>query len=259
MRKLMAENLQYVDWSSGEGVGRLTLKRSPLNILNIPMLLEMESVLKEAGGDDTLRVLILAARGKLFSAGVDVADHTPDRVHEMIPLFDRVCAMLATFPVPTLAAVHAPALGGGCEIAMCCDLVIASEDASFGQPEIRLASFAPVAAVRLPVLVGYRRAAELLFTGDSIGAKDAAQMGLISRAVPSGEFESSIEQLAKKLSDSSAAALRLCKEALRVTIDRWAALADIERLYLEKLMSTEDAHEGLAAFLLKRAPEWKHK
>lgn len=255
----MAENLQFVDWTSGGGVGRLTLKRSPLNILNISMLREMESVLKEAGGDDTLRVLIIAAKGKLFSAGVDVADHTPDRVHEMIPLFDRVCAALATFPVPTLAAVHAAALGGGCEIAMCCDLVIASEDASFGQPEIRLGSFAPVAAIRLPALVGYRKAAELLFTGDSIGAKDAAQMGLINEAVPSSEFDSNVEQLAGKLAGLSAVALRLCKEALRVTTDRWISLADMEKLYLEKLMSTEDAHEGLAAFLKKRAPEWKHK
>jgi cyclohexa-1,5-dienecarbonyl-CoA hydratase len=255
----MAENLQFVDWNSGEGIGSLTLKRSPLNILNIPMLREMESVLKEAGRDETLRVLIVAAKGKLFSAGVDVADHTPDRVHEMIPLFNQVCGALATFPAPTLAAVHASALGGGCEIAMCCDLVVASEEASFGQPEIRLASFAPVAAVRLPALVGYRKAAELLFTGDSIGAKDAARMGLINWAVPSSEFESTIEQLARKLSSYSAVALRLCKEALRVTTDRWVSLADMERLYLEKLMSTEDAQEGLAAFLLKRAPVWKHK
>ncbi|MBZ5538670.1 MAG: enoyl-CoA hydratase/isomerase family protein [Acidobacteriia bacterium] len=255
----MSGNLQFVDWTSGDGIGRLTLNRPPLNIMNIPMLREMERVLEEAGSDDTLRVLILAAKGKLFSAGVDVTDHTPDRVHEMIPLFDRVCAALATFPVPTLAAVHAAALGGGCEIAMCCDLVIASENASFGQPEIRLASFAPVAAVRLPALVGYRKAAEMLFTGDSIDAKDAAQIGLINRAVPSGEFESSVEQMAGKLGDLSAIALRMCKEALRVTTGRWASLADMERLYLEKLMSTEDAHEGLAAFLLKRAPEWKHK
>ncbi|MBZ5555201.1 MAG: enoyl-CoA hydratase/isomerase family protein [Acidobacteriia bacterium] len=255
----MTENLQFVEWTSGDGIGRLTLKRPPLNILNIPMLREMERVLKEAGDIDTLRVLVLAAKGKLFSAGVDVADHTPDRVHEMIPLFDRVCAALGTFPVPTLAAVHAAALGGGCEIAMCCDLVIASEEASFGQPEIRLASFAPVAAVRLPSLVGYRKAAELLFTGDSVGAKEAAQMDLINRAVPPGEFESSVEQLAGKLSGLSASALRLCKEALRATTDRWGSLADMERLYLEKLMSTEDAHEGLAAFLLKRAAVWKHK
>lgn len=255
----MSENLQFVGWEVGEGVARLTLKRPPLNILNLPMLQEIETLLETARGDETLRVLILAADGKFFSAGVDVADHTADRVHEMIPLFNRVCAGLATFPVPTLAAVQGAALGGGCEVALCCDLVVASEDASFGQPEIRLASFAPVAAVRLPALVGYRKAAELLFTGEAVNARPAAQMGLINSAVPSNEFESTVDQLAKRLSRFSAAALRVTKHALRLTTDRWILLADMERLYLEKLMSTEDAHEGLAAFLLKRAPVWKHK
>ncbi|MFI5174811.1 MAG: enoyl-CoA hydratase/isomerase family protein [Terriglobia bacterium] len=255
----MVENLQFVDWNSGEGVGRLTLKRPPLNILNIAMLREMEHVVEEARRDETLRVLILAGKGKLFSAGVDVTDHTPDRVREMIPLFNRVCTGLATFPAPTLAAVHAAALGGGCELALSCDLVVASEEASFGQPEIRLASFAPVAALRLPALVGYRKAAEMLFTGEAISAGEAARMGLINLAIPPHEFEAGVEQLSKKLGSLSAAALRICKEALRVTDDRWSSLADMETLYLEKLMSTEDAQEGLAAFLQKRAPSWKHK
>ena len=141
---------QFVDWQAGDGLGRLTLKRPPLNIINIAMLQEICAALEAAAKDETLRALVVRAEGKMFSAGVDVADHTPDKVGEMIPLFDRVCAALAAFPLPTIAVVHGHALGGGCELALCCDLIIAAEGANFGQPEIKLATIAPVAALRLP-------------------------------------------------------------------------------------------------------------
>lgn len=255
----MNEDMKLIEWKVSEGAGYLTLKRPPLNVLNIAMLREIESALKALSLEDTLRVLLLRAEGKFFSAGVDIADHTREKVDEMIPLFNRVCVLLATFPAPTLAAVQAPALGGGCELALCCDLVVASKDASFGQPEIKLASFPPIAAVRLPSLVGYHHAAELLFTGDSVSATEAARIGLINRAVPKEEFELSVRELVGKMCSLSASALRICKEALRTATDHWLALADMEKLYLDELMSTEDAQEGLAAFLLKRAPAWKHK
>ena len=143
-------NLQFVDWQYSDGVGRLTLKRPPLNILNIAMLRELGEVLDAATHEESMRALVLRAEGKLFSAGVDVADHTADKVGEMIPLVDRVCAALADFPAPTLAAVHGHALGGGCEVALRCDLIVAAEGANFGQPEIKLATVAPIASLRLP-------------------------------------------------------------------------------------------------------------
>jgi cyclohexa-1,5-dienecarbonyl-CoA hydratase len=252
-------NLQFVEWRAGEGVGQLTLKRPPLNILNLAMLRETGSVLESVAQDESLRVLVVRAEGKAFSAGVDVADHTADKAGEMIPLFDRVCAALADFPAPTLAVVHGHALGGGCELALCCDLVVAAEGANFGQPEIKLATIAPVAALRLPGLVGYRRAAELLFTGEAVGAAEAARIGLINRAVPAAELESAVEQYVGKLRALSGAALRVCKKAARRGGNGWSKLAAMEKLYLEELMSTQDAHEGVASFIEKRAPIWKHK
>ncbi|MBI3764144.1 MAG: enoyl-CoA hydratase/isomerase family protein, partial [Chloroflexi bacterium] len=197
--------------------------------------------------------------GRMFSAGVDVADHTADKVGEMIPLFDRVCAALAGFPAPTLAVVQGHALGGGCELALCCDLVAAAEGANFGQPEIKLATIAPIAALRLPTLIGYRRAAEMLFTGEAVGAVEAARIGLINRAVPAGDLDQAVEQMVNKLRGLSAAALRVCKRAARLGADGQAALPAMEKLYLEDLMSTEDAHEGVASFVEKRAPVWKHR
>jgi cyclohexa-1,5-dienecarbonyl-CoA hydratase len=155
--------------------------------------------------------------------------------------------------------VHGHALGGGCELALCCDLIVAAEGANFGQPEIKLATVAPIAALRLPGLVGYRRAAELLFTGEAIGAVEAARVGLINRAVPAGELDQAVEQYVGKLRALSGAALRVCKQAARLGDDGWGKLSAMEKLYLEGLMSTQDAHEGVASFIEKRAPVWKHK
>jgi len=195
----------------------------------------------------------------MFSAGVDVADHTAEKVGEMIPLVDRVCLALANFPTPTLAVLHGHALGGGCEVALCCDLVVAAEAANLGQPEIKLAAVAPIAALRLPGLVGYRRAAEMLFTGDVVNAPEAARIGLINRAVPAGELEPTVAHYISRLRGLSAAALRVCKQAARLGADGWGNLPAMEKLYLDELMSTEDAHEGVASFVEKRAPVWKHR
>lgn len=251
-------NWQFVHWQIEEGVGCLTLNRPPLNILNVAMLREVYAALAAVERDDGLKVLTLRAEGKMFSAGVDVADHTVDKVGEMIPLFDRVCAGVADFPTPTLAVVHGHALGGGCELALCCDLILAAEGANFGQPEIKLAAIAPIAALRLPGLVGYRRAAQLLFTGETIGAAEAARIGLINRAVPAGELEETARAIVGQLSALSGVALRACKRAVRLGPDGWVNLPAMEKLYLEDVMHTTDAREGIAAFLEKRAPVWRN-
>ena len=215
---------QFVEGQFAGGAGRLTLKRPPLNILNIAMLRELSDALDAAGGDTSLRVLVLRAEGTLFSAGVDVADHTADKVDEMIPLFGRVCAKLADFPAPTIAALHGHALGGGCELALCCDLVVAADTARLGQPEIKLATIAPVAAIRLTDFTGYRRAAELLFVGDAISAADAERIGLVNRVAPAAELDEAVNRLADQLLALSAPALRYCKRALRLGRAGWGAL-----------------------------------
>ncbi len=251
----------FVNWRVEQAVGQLTLRRPPLNVINLAVLHELQAALEAAAHEAALKVLVVRADHTLrvFSAGVDVADHTADKVGEMIPLFDRVCATLADFPAPTLAVVHGHALGGGCELALCCDLIIAAEGANFGQPEIKLGALAPMAALRLPGLVGYRRAAEMLFLGEVVTATEAAHIGLISRAVPSAELETTVDQYLGKLRGLSGAALRLCKRAARLGADGPAGLPAVEKLYLEDLMSTEDAREGVTSFLEKRAPVWQNR
>lgn len=251
---------RFITYEIADGVATLTLNRPPVNVVHIPMLSQLESALAQLANDHKVRTLILRAEGKLFSAGVDVADHTPDKVGEMIPLFDRVCRALADFPVPTIAAVHGHALGGGCELVLCCDLAVMAESASIGQPEIQLAAMAPIAALRLPHLVGYRVAADLLFSGGRISAAEAHRVGLVNPILPADAVLGWAQQKASELACLSRAALIFNKRALRLGFDGWASsLDEIERLYLEDLMSTADAGEGLAAFLEKRSPVWKHR
>ena len=141
---------EFISLKQKAGVGTLTLHRPPVNVINIPMLREIKDALQVAAEDPNLKVLQLRAEGKLFSAGVDVLDHTAERVDEMMGLFDKVCLSLAEFPVPTIAVVQGHALGGGCELVICCDMAWMAEGATIGQPEIKLAVIAPIAALRLP-------------------------------------------------------------------------------------------------------------
>jgi len=251
---------KFITYQVQNGIASLKLERPPLNVLHIPMLGQLQAALGNLAQDESVRALVLGARGKLFSAGVDIADHTPDKVGEMIPLFDRVCLALAEFPVPTIAAIQGHALGGGCELALCCDMAVIVEGAKIGQPEIQLAAFAPVAALRLPGLVGQRAAADMLFTGRSLSAHEALQYGLVNAVIPADDLTVWVDEKASQIAGMSRAAQILNKRALSLGVGSWKrSLSEIERLYLEDLMNTSDAHEGLAAFGEKRSPDWKHK
>ena len=251
---------QFITSHIEDGILHLSLNRPPVNVLHIPMLREIESILSSMAQNEAVRVLVLQAQGKLFSAGVDVADHTAEKVGEMIPLVDRVCSRLAGFPVPTIARVHGHALGGGCELVLCCDMAVMAEGASLGQPEIQLAAVAPVAALRLPYLIGYRAAADMLFSGRRFTASEALRVGLVNAVVAADELDGWVREKAQSLSLLSRAALVLAKRALSLGFSEWTrAMPEIERLYLEDLMNTSDAHEGLQAFMEKRSPQWQHK
>lgn len=250
----------FLSTEIADGVAWLTLNRPPVNVLHLPMLREMEAALAALPQDEAVRALILQAEGKLFSAGVDVADHTADKVGEMIPLFDRVCQALAEFPVPTVAAVQGHALGGGCELVLCCDLAVLAEHAKIGQPEIQLAAFAPIAALRLPYLVGYRAAADLMFSGRSLTAPEALHLGLVNAVLPAAGVREWAQEKAAAIAGLSQAATLLLKKALLLGYGDWAGrLPAVEQSYLQDLMATADAHEGLHAFLEKRPPVWRHR
>jgi cyclohexa-1,5-dienecarbonyl-CoA hydratase len=252
-------NSDLVSIEVEDGVASLTLNRPPLNVIHIAMLKALENALAKLKDNPDVRVLLLRANGKMFSAGVDIADHTPEKVGEMIPLFDAVCCSLAGFPAPTIAVVHGHALGGGCELVLCCDLAVMALEAKIGQPEIQLAAMAPIAALRLPYLVGYRVAADLMFTGRTLTADEALNHDLVNAVLPVHRVDDWAKEKASQLAGLSRVALLLNKRALQMGYGNWFdSMEAIETLYLNELMNTEDAREGLAAFMERRKPVWKH-
>jgi cyclohexa-1,5-dienecarbonyl-CoA hydratase len=239
---------------------RVTLDRPPLNVLTTTMLVAIADALDRAGGDPGVRLVRLDAAGRAFSAGVDVADHVGDRIAPMMDALARLFETFDTLSVPVVAVVQGAALGGGMELVLGADLVWASDRATFGQPEVRLGLFAPPASVLLPRLLGERRAAELLLTGEPIAAEEAERIGLVHRAFAHDRLEDEARDRIARLLELSGAALRQAKAALRAA--RGGSVADglraVDRLYRDELMRTADAHEGLAAFQEKRPPRWKH-
>ena len=241
------------------GIARVVLDAPPLNILTQALLSDLRAILIEQAADPTLRVLVLSARGKHFSAGASVEEHLPGVVEAMIPEFMQTILALESFPAPVVVAVHGRCLGGAMELALAGDIVIAAEGALFGTPEIRLGVLPPAACVQLPRLAPAGLAAELIFTGRSIDAEAARAGGLVSRVVSTDALDGEVTRLAESIAANSAAALRAAKKALRAGAGRTdPRMAAVSRIYLDELMRTRDATEGLRSFTEKRQPEWSH-
>ncbi|HEX4823364.1 MAG TPA: enoyl-CoA hydratase-related protein [Candidatus Polarisedimenticolaceae bacterium] len=247
--------------ASADGLFRITLDRPPVNVLSTAMMDAIAAALDEAAADRSVRVVRLDAAGKTFCAGVDVADHLGDKLPGMMDALLRLFAAFDAVPQPVLAVVQGAALGGGLELLLGCDLVLASEAATFGQPEIKLGVFAPPATVLLPRLIGERAAARLLLTGETLDARAAERLGLVHEVVPAVALGDAATLRLGSLLALSGAALRHAKRAIRES--RGLAVSDaharLHALYLGPLMSTEDAHEGLRSFMEKRPPAWKHR
>ncbi len=253
-------SFEFIRTGVRDGVATVTLDRPPLNILSTPMLEELNAALEPWVGDPGLAAIVLRARGKAFSAGVDIADHTRDKVRDMLATFHGVFRRLAATDALTIAAVHGAALGGGCELACFCDLVLASDRARFGQPEVRVGVFPPVAAAVLPGRIGAARTIELIALGEALDAAEALRIGLANRVFPADEFEARVDAYLGAFAGLSRPVVRLAKRSACATAraEVLAALERAERLYLDELMRLADAHEGLAAFLEKRPPAWRH-
>jgi cyclohexa-1,5-dienecarbonyl-CoA hydratase len=244
-------------------VGRITFSRAPLNILNIAMMREIGAALNECLAQRDMVAIVFDAspESRAFSAGVAIEEHLEDTIYQMLDAFHGIFRTLEQISKPTFAVVDGAALGGGCELVAGCDIVIASDKSRFGQPEVKLGVFPPVAAVLLPRAIGDKRAREMILTGELIDAAEALKLGLVNYVVPSSQIASKTEDILTKLRELSAPALESAKRAMNLGRDASfaEALAGTEDLYLNELMKTYDAPEGIKAFLEKRKPNWRNR
>jgi cyclohexa-1,5-dienecarbonyl-CoA hydratase len=242
-------------------VARILLRNPSLNVIDIAMMEELSQALVGIEERPEISVVVISGEGKAFSAGVDVAAHTPDQVAQMLEKFHRVIRALVGSKKVTIASVDGHCLGGGAELAMVCDMVLTTASAEWGFPEIRLGCYPPVACAVLAAVVGQKRAAELILTGRTISGAEAAAMGLANRALPQEELTAAVDECVGCLKELSPAALSATKKALyswdSVHFDK--GLARAEKIYLDELMKTEDAQEGICAFMEKRKPKWMGK
>ena len=253
---------ENIDFETKEDKAFLTINHPPLNILNISTMEEMNDALSSLIGNKEVKVLVISGSGeKAFSAGVDVADHTEDKVEKMLQVFHDIFRNLSKLDQVTVAALKGLTLGGGCEVAIFCDLIIAADNLKIGQPEIKLSVLPPIALLILPRLVGLKKASELLLTGRIMEAAEAEKIGLINKVVPLTSFDSELESFIQPFTELSLVGLKYSKKGINLGLETnfLEGLERIEKIYLEELMTSEDAHEGLKAFIEKRKPLWKNK
>ena len=241
-------------------VAYLTLANPPVNVIDFEMIAEMRQALGDLATEGRLCSLVFQAEGKVFSAGVDVASHLSPTVKRMIREFHSIFEVIDELAVPTVALVRGPCLGGACELVGYLDVVLATDSAQFGVPEITLGVYPPVAATFFPGRFGHHAAMHLLLTGDRLDASAAESIGLVSDVVSEADAEAALESVLARMREKSAPALRAVKRAsLRARGAFRDLVAPAERVYLDELMSHADAEEGLRAFIEKRPPQWTHQ
>ena len=257
----MESNGPLKAWLEKDGaLLRLRLAKPKANLVDAAMIEALHEALTQYRRHVLLRGVILDAEGPHFSFGASVEEHLPEKCATMLASLHALLLELLEFPVPVLVAVHGQCLGGGLELALACGRIFAAPGAQFGQPEIKLGVFAPAASALLPYRVNQPDAEDLLLTGRSVAAAEALAMGLV-QAVAEDPAAAALAWFEQHLLGKSAAALACATVAARGVMQHKVRerLAELERLYLDWLMRTRDANEGLAAFLEKRQPAWTHQ
>jgi len=238
---------------------RLRLARPKANLVDAAMIAALDHALSDHASNPNISCVLLDAEGPHFSFGASVEEHLPGQCADMLSSLHGLIIRMIEYPVPILAAVRGQCLGGGLEVVCGASQIFAATDAKFGQPEIKLAVFAPAASCLLPERIGQANAEDLLFSGRSISAEEALRMGLV-QAVDQSPETAALDWFDENLAQLSSSSLRFAVRAARLqSLGRIKEkIAQVERLYIDELMKTHDALEGLTAFVEKRTTSWKN-
>lgn len=260
--QLRPEDFKFVQYKVEAPVARLTLNRPAKNLLDERFLSEIARGIELLHEKDDVKLILLdSAVPKVFCGGIDVREYTTERVFQMLDSFHRVFSAMIDVGKPVMVIVNGDAIGGGSELAAFGDLVVATPNARFAQPEIRLGIFPPLASTIFPYIVGPKLALELVLTGQAITAERARELGLINRLVPENQLEKAVDELIAQITSQSGAVLTMAKRAILggMGLSLRDGLRNSMNIFLNELYRLEDAQEGLRALVEKRKPEWKNR
>lgn len=257
----LATGSRFIQFDTTSFVARLTLNHAPYNVLTVPMMVEIAEAIESLSSRNDIKAIVLSSSQKTFSAGISLEDSRPDRVFQTLDAFNRVFNAIREISKPLIVVVNGAAIGAGSELVAFADMVIATPNAKFAQPEVKLGVFPPFASVMLPLVIGPKRTYELILTGEPLTAEEAHRLGFINRIVAESQLEQAVETIIAKIGEFSGPVLEMTKKVISLSHDMPLdeAMKKSQDIYLNQLQALEDVQEGLRAVLEKRKPVWKNK
>ncbi|MFZ0519662.1 MAG: enoyl-CoA hydratase/isomerase family protein [Candidatus Acidiferrales bacterium] len=260
-RPPLIEDFQFVKFRLEGEVAHLRLDRPQQNLLNERMLMEVATGINSVSEKREIKLILLDAEGKTFSGGIELGEYTQRRVFQLLDAFHNAFAAMLDTSKPVLVVVNGPAFGGGAELAALGDLVIATPNAKFAQPEIKLGAFPPLAAAVLPYILGPKLALELVLTGEAMSAERAREVGLVNWLVPEDKLVEKVDDVVARVTAQSGPVLTMAKKAIlgSLGLSLREGVRNSMKVFLNELADLEDSQEGLRALVEKRAPKWKNR
>ena len=258
---VVANELKFIQFETSGSVARITLNHPPHNVLNVPMMTEMAQSIESLNGRGDTKAILLQSSQRAFSAGISLEDSKADRVFQTLEAFNRVFTAIREISKPFIIVVNGPAIGAGSELVAFGDMVIATPNAKFAQPEVKLGVFPPFAAVMLPQLIGPKKTYELILTGEALSAEDAVRLGFVNKLVSEAELPAAVDGIVARISEFSGPVLEVAKKVIggSMGLPIEEAMKKSQDIYLNELMNLQDVQEGLRAVLEKRKPVWKNR
>jgi cyclohexa-1,5-dienecarbonyl-CoA hydratase len=255
------QEFKFIKFDTSTFVARITLNHPPYNVLTVPFMTELAEAIESLNGRAEIKCILMDSSLKWFSAGISLEDSKADRVFQTLDAFTRVFQAMRDISKPVFMIVDGPAIGAGSELVAFGDMVIATPNAKFAQPEVKMGIFPPFAAVMLPQLIGPKKTYEMILTGQALTAAEAQSLGFVNRVVPEADLSKAVNDILARIGEFSAPVLEMTKRvigsSIGVPLER--AMKNSHDIYLNQLMDLEDVQEGLRAVVEKRKPVWKNK
>lgn len=252
---------KYILFDTTTFAAKITLNFPPYNVLTVPMMVELAEAIESLNGRANVKCIVLESSQKAFSYGISVEDSRPEKIFQTLDAFNRVFQAIAEIGKPLIVIVNGPAIGAGSELVAFGDLVIATPNARFAQPEVKMGVFPPFAAIMLPQLIGPKKTYELILTGNPLTAEDAQHFGFVNKVVPEAELKKTVDEMLARIGQFSGPVLEMTKRVISSSIGLplAEAMKKSQDIYLNQLYALEDVQEGLRAVVEKRQPVWKNK